>query len=394
MEGARWWNPPGEVDGVMNGSLEIGRVAGVPLRLHWSAPLLVVVLSMGLAGSVLPAWAPGHSASSYRLWAVAGALLLMASLIAHEGGHALVARRSKIAVKDVTVFALGGVTRMASATTAGSQGRVAGVGPVISLVLGGVCLGGSVLAGDVLHWPLPGGVLAWGGWTNILLAVFNLLPAAPLDGGRVLQALIWRVRGDRERAAQASGRCGQVMGTVIMAGGLFEFLRGIGSGLWLGLIGLFVVVVASAEVRRAQLFESLRGLPVAAAMRPVITGQEWQSVDRFLTETAWHAGDQPIIPVTDLDGHPSGYVTAPVLHAVPEARRPTIRVRDVAMPLERCVLAEPKEEITDVLERAAMSPSAPVLVVNQQHVVGMVTGADLARARSGPSPHARTGNGH
>ncbi|WP_078869590.1 MULTISPECIES: site-2 protease family protein [unclassified Streptomyces] len=385
----------------MNGSLEIGHVAGVPLRLHWSAPLLVVVLSIGLAGSVLPAWAPGHSASAYRLWAVVGALLLTASLIAHEGGHALVARRFKIAVKDVTVFALGGVTRMASATTPRSQGLVAGVGPLISLVLGGLCLGGSVLARDVLHWPLPGGLLLWGGWTNILLAAFNLLPAAPLDGGRVLQALIWRIRGDRERAAQASGRCGQVTGAVFLAGGLFESLRGTGSGLWLGLIGLFVVVVASAEVRRAQLFASLRGLPVAEAMRPVFTGQEWQSVDRFLTETAGHAGDQPVIPVTDLDGRPSGYVTVPLLRAVPEVLRPSTRVRDVAAPLERCVLAGPEEKITEVLERAAMSPSAPVLVIDHHRLVGMVTGADLASARGRlpdpperPPPDARAGHGH
>ncbi|KOT40503.1 hypothetical protein ADK41_12035 [Streptomyces caelestis] len=384
----------------MNGSLMIGHVAGVPLRLHWSAPLLVLVLSIGLGGSVLPAWAPGHSASAYRLWAIAGALLLTASLIAHEGGHALVARRSRIAVKDVTVFALGGVTRMASPTTARSQGLVAAAGPAISLVLGGLCLGGSFLARDVLHWPLPGGVLAWGGWTNIVLAAFNLLPAAPLDGGRVLQALIWRVRGDRERAARASGRCGQVAGTVMAAGGLFRFLHGTGAGLWLGLIGLFVMAVASAEIRRAQLLESLRGLRVAEAMRPVITGQEWQSVDRFLAETARHAGDQPVIPVTDLDGRPTGYVTVPVLRAVPDARRPATRVRDVAVPLERCVLARPDEMLTDLLERAAMSRAGPVLVVDHHHVVGVVTGADLAGAggrhsdpRGRPPPDARAGHG-
>ncbi|MEW1866628.1 site-2 protease family protein [Streptomyces caelestis] len=384
----------------MNGSLMIGHVAGVPLRLHWSAPLLVLVLSIGLGGSALPAWAPGHSASAYRLWAIAGALLLTASLIAHEGGHALVARRSRIAVKDVTVFALGGVTRMASPTTARSQGLVAAAGPAISLVLGGLCLGGSFLARDVLHWPLPGGVLAWGGWTNIVLAAFNLLPAAPLDGGRVLQALIWRVRGDRERAARASGRCGQVAGTVMAAGGLFRFLHGTGAGLWLGLIGLFVMAVASAEIRRAQLLESLRGLRVAEAMRPVVTGQEWQSVDRFLAETARHAGDQPVIPVTDLDGRPTGYVTVPVLRAVPDARRPATRVRDVAVPLERCVLARPDEMLTDLLERAAMSRAGPVLVVDHHHVVGVVTGADLAGAggrhsdpRGRPPPDARAGHG-
>ncbi|MBY8877361.1 site-2 protease family protein [Actinacidiphila acidipaludis] len=366
----------------MNGSVSIGRIGGVPLRLRWSAPLLVIVLSIGLGSGTLPAWAPGHSGTAYRIWAIAGALLLTASLLAHEAAHALAAHHAKIDVKDVTIFALGGVTRMALPASARSQGRIAAAGPATSLLLGGICLGGAALTRDALHWPLPGAVLAWGGFANILLAAFNLLPAAPLDGGRVLQAVIWRIRGDREGAARVSGRCGQVAGALMIAVGWLEFLARAGSGLWLALIGAFVTVAATAEVRRAELFQRLRGMSVADVMRPAVTGQDWQSVERFLAETAPRAGDQPVVPLTDLDGRLTGCVTMPGLRAMPASRRAVTRVRDVAAPLDRCVIARPDEPVTEVLNRAGLSSGGPVLVLDHEHVVGIITAADLV-LRSG-----------
>ncbi|WP_245771311.1 M50 family metallopeptidase [Actinacidiphila guanduensis] len=246
----------------------MGRIAGVPLRFHWSAPLLIIVLAVGLGGGTLPEWAPNHSQGAYRAWAVAGALLLGASLIAHEGAHALVARRVGIKVKDVTVFALGGVTRMGQATTARDEGVIAAAGPLTSLVCGGVGLGAAVLTHDVAHWALVSAVLAWAGWANIALAAFNLVPAAPLDGGRVLQAVIWRARGDRERAARIAARCGQVAGALLVGAGLVEFFAGATAGLWLVLLGWFLSMAAVAEVRRSTLTESLRGLHASDAMRP------------------------------------------------------------------------------------------------------------------------------
>lgn len=384
----------------MNGSVGIGRVAGVPLRLHWSAPLLIVVLAIGLGGGTLPVWAPGHSGGTYRIWAVAGALLLTASLVAHEAAHALTARRAGTEVKDVTVFALGGVTRMAPAAGPRTQGRIAAAGPATSLVLGGLFLGAAVLTRDVLHWPLPGAVLAWGGWANLVLGAFNLLPAAPLDGGRILQALIWRFRGDRERAARAAGRCGQVAGAALVAGGCLEFLTGAAAGLWPALLGLFVVMAASAEIRRADLFLALRGTRVAEIMRPAVTGQDWQTVEGFLADTAPRATDQPVVPVTDLDGRPTGCVTVPALRGLPAARRPITRVRDVAAPIDRCVLARADEPVTDVLDRAGLSAGGPVVVLDAGRVIGMVGAEDLLavlRRRSGTSVwpgSRRTGHSH
>ncbi|WP_435133990.1 site-2 protease family protein [Actinacidiphila sp. bgisy144] len=373
----------------MNGSPPLGRVAGVPLRVHWSAPLLIVILSVELASGVLPAWAPGHSHGIYDALAVVGALLLTVSLVAHEAAHALVARRAGVEVEDVTVFALGGVTRMGTAGKARDAGRIAAAGPLTSLLLGAVGLGAAALTGGVLHWTLPAALLAWTGWANVLLAGFNLIPAAPLDGGRVLQAVVWRLRGDREQAARIAARCGQVAGALMVAGGWLEFLTGGTAGLWLALVGLFVLLAAFSEVRRSMLFEAVRGLRASDAMRPAATGQDWQTVDRFVAETVPRAAGQPVVPVTDFDGRSSGVVTLAALRSVPPARREEVKVRDIAAPLDTCTLAGPDEQVTDVLDHAVTTAGRPILVMADRHVVGMITVEDLiALARRRPHPPA------
>lgn len=363
----------------MNGSVTVGRIRGVPLRIHWTAPLLVIVIGVGLGSSTLPAWAPGHSSTVYRIAALVGALLLAASLVLHEAAHALLARRAGIEVKDVTVFALGGVTRMGQATTPRTQGWVAAVGPLTSLLLGGLGFAGAVLTHDAFHWAVPAAVLAWTGWANVLLGVFNLLPAAPLDGGRVLQAIVWRLRGDRERAIRVAGRCGQVAGALMVLGGWVEFAKGGAGGLWLTVLGLFVSMAAYAEVRRSVLYDALRGVRVGEAMpTPVVTGQDWLTVDRFLAETVPRTGRR-VIPLTDFDGRPSGVVTVPGLLTVPTARRSEVRVRDLAVPLGRCTLAAPDDRVTDVLDRGGLTPTGHVLVLDEGRVAGILTPEDITR---------------
>ncbi|MFI0938452.1 site-2 protease family protein [Streptomyces sp. NPDC021020] len=376
----------------MNGSLPLGRIAGVPLRLHWTAPLLVAVLAYGLAAGVLPDWAPGHSGTAYGLWAVGGALLLTLSLLAHEAAHALVARRSGVDVKDVTVFALGGVTRMGTATTPRTAGLIAAVGPLTSALLGGVFLAAAVGVDAAPHGLLPAAVLAWSGWANILLAAFNLLPASPLDGGRILQAVVWRLRGDRDRATRVAGRCGQVAGALMVVGGWLEFLAGSGSGLWLALLGLFVVAAAGAEVRRSALAEAVRGVRVRDVMRPAVTGQDWQTVDRFLADTAPGAAGQPVVPVTDLDGRPTGVVEPAALRAGLAGRTAQVRVRDLAAPLAGCTLAAPDEQVGEVLEHGVLTAGRPILVLSDGRVAGMVTAQDvLGLVRRGKHPHPPAG---
>ncbi|MFJ9442284.1 site-2 protease family protein [Kitasatospora sp. NPDC101235] len=373
----------------MRGSASLGRILGIPLRIHWSAPVLVLFFGISLAGQTLPALVPGRSGTTYGLAGLVGALLLTVSLLLHETAHAVTARRAGIRVDDMTVFALGGVTRMGRAPSPGRQFAVAGIGPLTSLVLGGVFLGAGLGAERALHWELPAAVLLWTAWANLLLGVFNLLPAAPLDGGRLLQSVVWWRRGDQEQAERVAGRAGQAGGLLLCAVGWFEFLRGSGSGIWLLLVGFFIWSSAQAEVRRAVLVAALRGTRIGQVMTsPVTTGPDWFTLDRFLAEPAAHAG-LPVVPLVDVAGRPSGLLDLRRLAALPPARRAQLRARDLATPLSACLVAAPGDDLVEVLDRASAPP--PILVLDDGRVVGVVTTEDLDRIARARQPRATRG---
>ncbi|ADI09018.1 peptidase M50 [Streptomyces bingchenggensis BCW-1] len=364
----------------MNGSMRVGHVLGVPLRMHWSVPVLVALLAYGLGHETLPAWTPGHSNVVYAAASVIGAALLMGSLLLHEAAHAVAARKKGVAVQDVTLWALGGMTQMGRPRTAGVALLVAVSGPITSLVIGGVAIGAGIGAHGLIGWGIPAALLLWLGWANLLLGVFNLLPAAPLDGGRVVQAVLWWRTGDRERAERAAGRSGQIFGMAMIAFGWVAFIRGSTGGLWFALIGLFMVIIANAERQHATLTETLRGVRVADAMsHPVAAGADWLTVDRFIDEVAAPARHS-VLPVLDFEGRPSGLVSLRGLAAVPSGNRGMQRVRDVATPLSRCTLAVPGDLLNEVMERGARPGAGmPILVVDHGHLEGIVTAHDVTR---------------
>jgi Zn-dependent protease/CBS domain-containing protein len=362
----------------MSGSLKIGSIFGVPLRMHWSVPVLVVLLAYGLGSVTLPAWVPGQSDTVYIIASAVGAVLLMASLLLHEAAHAVTARRKGVTVEDVTLWALGGMTQMGRPPTAAVALAVALSGPFTSLVIGGAAVGAGFGVHELTGATVPTAVLVWLGWANLILGVFNLLPAAPLDGGRVVQAVLWWRTGDRYRAERAAGRSGQILGILLIAVGWIQFLRGFTGGLWLVLIGFFVMITANAERQRARLSTALDGLRVADAMSsPVVTGPDWLNVARFIDEVAVHTRHSAL-PLLDFEGRPSGIVELDKLAAVPGERRETVRVRDVATPLSKCTVAAPDDLLTDVLDRARPAAGMRILAMDGGHLEGIVTPHDLS----------------
>ncbi|MFC9243114.1 site-2 protease family protein [Streptomyces sp. NPDC057136] len=363
----------------MNGSVRVGRVVGVPLRMHWSVPLLVALFAYGLGSQTLPVWTPGRSDAVYAFAGVVGAGLFMGSLLLHETAHAATARRKKISVQDVTLWALGGMTRMGRPQTAASAFAVAVSGPLISLAVGGAALGAGIGLHALSGWAVPAAVLVWLGWANLFLGVFNLLPAAPLDGGRVLQALLWWRTGDQERAELASSRSGQVMGMLLVAVGWISLLRGAPGGLWLAFVGLFIMVVAGAERRRAALHTAVRGVRVADAMSsPVATGADWLTAQRFIDEVAVKS-HHSVLPLLDFEGRPSGIVQVRRLAAIPGGRRETLRVREVATPLSQCAVAAPGDLLSEAIDRLSLRTGMYILVADAGHLVGIVTAKDISR---------------
>ncbi|RZB13299.1 CBS domain-containing protein, partial [Streptomyces sp. F001] len=244
---------------------------------------------------------------------------------------------------------------------------------------GAAALGAGIGLGALSGWVVPSAVLVWLGWVNFVLGVFNLLPAAPLDGGRVVQALMWWRTGDRDRAERAAARSGQVLGILMIAVGWISLLRGALSGLWLMLLGLFVLIVAGAERRRAALAPALRGVRAADAMSsPVETCPDWWTVERCVEEVALRARHS-MLALIDFEGRPSGLLALPRLARIPAPQRGTQRVRDVATPLSQCTTCAPDDLLDDVLERLRPVSDMCILVTDGPNLVGIITMRDVSR---------------
>lgn len=363
----------------MNNSLRIGRILGVPLSIHWTVPLLVFLFGYSLGSQTLPAWLPGRSTTAYTVAGLTGALLLLLSLLAHEAAHALTARRKDIPVHDITLWALGGMTRMDKPPVPGAAFLVAVSGPLTSLVVGGAALGAGVGLGAGPGWEVPAAVMVWLGWANLLVGVFNLLPAAPLDGGRVVQAVMWWRTGDRERAERAAGRSGQIVGILLVALGWIAILGGSWSGLWLALIGFFVIIVAKAERQQASLVTALSGVRAADAMAgPAQTAPDWTTVQRFLDGPAMNVRHSTL-PLLDFEGHPSGLLHLPHLARIPSPQRETLRLRDVGIPLSRCTTCVPDDLLEEVIKKLRSPDGLPILVMDGRRLSGIITAQDILR---------------
>ncbi|WP_188189395.1 site-2 protease family protein [Nonomuraea sp. SYSU D8015] len=380
----------------MRSSFRLGRIGGVVVGLNVSVLFIVLILVVGLAFGRFPVVFPGYSLTAYMLAGLASAVLFMVSLLAHELAHALVARRHGIEVPQITLWLLGGVAELRSEPrTPGADLRIAVVGPVASLACG-VLFG--VLALLVSGAPLAAGMFAYLAGVNVLLAVFNLVPAAPLDGGRVLRAALWARWGDRIRAAIAAARAGRVFGYVLIALGFVQVLTGLGfQGLWLVLIGLFLVNAASAEEQQAQLGATLHGVRVGDVMSPhpvVAHPDETVSglIDRLVMSRRLST-----YPLVDVDGAFLGLVTLNRIRQVAPAERATTRLRDIACPPGDVPRAVPDEPLTGLLGRMGGCADGRAVVLDTSgRLVGLLTPSDISRAiqtaglhGNDPYPHPR-----
>lgn len=369
--------------GSVRQSIHLGRVAGISIGAHWSVLFIAALLAYGLSVAVLPAGAPNHSGPAYVVVAIIFAILFLVALLAHELAHALVARREGVGVKRITLWLLGGVSELdKDAPTPRAEFFIAAAGPITSLLIGGVSVAGVFVADAAGASRLVVVALQWLAGVNILLGVFNLLPGAPLDGGRVVRALVWKLRGDRDQAQIASDNAGVVLGVVIAALGLLQTLlsRNL-SGLWLVLLGWFLTTAARAESAGVRLNRALEGRSVRDIMAgDPIYGRADQSIDEFVkTTAAQHPHDT--YPILDEGRRPVGLVRLDDLTRIPTTERMRLPLRAATEPSATV----PTVRVDEPASAAArgLSPTTPlVAVTDHDMLVGVVATRDVSHAIS------------
>jgi Zn-dependent protease/CBS domain-containing protein len=369
----------------MNGNLTLGRLGGVQVRIHWSWLVVFALIVWSLAATVFPSQNPEPSDGVHLAMAVAAALLFFASVLLHELGHAWQARRDGLEIDGITLWLFGGVAQFKGAfPNPGAEFRIAIAGPLVTVVLSG---GFALLALAGLPSAVDG-VAAWLGYINLTLLVFNLIPALPLDGGRVLRAALWRARGDLGWATRVAADVGRGFGYLFIALGVLMFIvEGSFSGAWLAFIGWFLLQAATAEARYVATEQALAGLHVRDLMvrNPVVVDPDI-TVGHFLDEVA-SSRRFTTYPVVDRGGRPIGLLAFRSVAAVPRSEWDTRRVRDTMIALDQVPLLAESTSAVDALADLSSTPGQNRgLVVNNGDLDGLLSITDLARALEARRP--------
>jgi Zn-dependent protease/CBS domain-containing protein len=359
-------------------TIKLGRLFGIEVGFNWSLVFIFALIAWTLATGVLPQADPALAQSAYWLAAVVGAFAFYVCLLAHEMAHALVARRSGVKVAGITLWLFGGVSRLdGEPKSAGAEALIAAVGPLTSFVIAAVAYGLSLATSAS---GLVSDLFAWLAIVNTALGVFNLVPAFPLDGGRLLSSLFWWRQGTRQRGVHSAVRIGRLVAYLMIGIGVIELLTGsVIGGVWLAFIGWFLLSAGSSEEAGTAMKAALRTVPVSAAMTsPVVTIPDWLTVEQFLESVAPNH-QFTTYPVHDPGGALTGVVRLSDLVKVAGSRRSDERLNAVARPIADVPTSRPDEDLASLIERVGLRLENRVLVFDQGRLVGIVSPVDVAR---------------
>ena len=325
--------------------------------------------------------------------AVVTAVLFFVCLLAHELAHSLVARAHKLPVRGITLFALGGVSTIEKeAADATTEFLIAIVGPLTSVVLGAAmfwsakAVAGSLDAGS----QTPGiAILYWLGTINLGLGVFNMLPGFPLDGGRVLRALVWWITGSMDRATMIAARAGQGMAVVFIVLGIYQFFRGAGlNGLWIAFIGWFLLQAAGANYQEVEVEHALAGVRAGDLMsRDCAQVPGPTSVQDFVDEFLLRTGRRCFF-VTVRDGI-AGLITPHEVRALDRTLWPVTPVQQIMKPLDKVRAVAPETAAMEALELMAREDLNQLAVISDHRVEGMLSRSNiLGRCNRGGNSRA------
>jgi len=360
----------------MNETIRLGSIRGIRVGIHWTLLVIFGLLTWSLAGGQLPHAAPGHPNAAYWFAALGAALLFYGCLLAHELAHAFVARHRHIEVEGIVLWLLGGASKLkGEAADPDGEFRIAIAGPATSMVLALAFFGLSRLAGAGHPASLLAGVLGWLGWINGLLAVFNLLPAFPLDGGRILRSALWRRYRDKAAATAVAARAGAAFGYGFVGLGIIGFLASGGGfdGLWLALIGWFLLSASRSEAQASALTGQVAVSLVRDAMTPnPLTVPTWVTLDRLMEEGVYKRRLSSF-PVVDTDDRFAGLVTLARMNRIPPERWNHVTAGWIASPVAETVTASPDDELMSIAEQMLASADRRAVILADGHkVVGIL----------------------
>ena len=364
----------------MESTFTLLRVRGIPIGVHWSWLLVFAIVVWSLATSLFPATYPNLEGSTYVVMALVAAAAFFGSVLLHELGHALRGVREGVAIEGITLWLLGGVARLrGNPPSPPAEFRVAACGPAVTLVLS-AGFGAAALLGDRVGWPDSAqGVVDYLARINGLLLAFNLVPALPLDGGRVLRAWLWHRQQSFTAATRSAARVGQGFGFLLIAIGLLGLFDGSGpGGIWFVFLGWFLLQAAQAEVTMAQLRRALAGRKVGDVMTPdpVVVSPDTPVAELF---DRVRPGDRfSSYPVVE-GGRPVGLVSLRMAAALPPTERGTRTVADVMKRIDDVPSATPDQDVFDVLTKLEGDPGRAV-VTEDGRLVGVLSGPDVLRA--------------
>jgi Zn-dependent protease len=360
----------------MESNIKLGRLLGVEIGLHYSWLLIALLIAFSLATRfqmLHPDWGSGVA----WLTAIVTAALFFASIVVHELSHAMVAKMRGLPVHSITLFALGGVAKIEKeAADTKTEFWMGIIGPITSAVIGLLFLGLSWLLG----WAAlsePGtpvmAMLVWLGYINMLLAAFNMLPGFPMDGGRVLRAIVWWKTGNMAKATRIASLTGMALAFGFIVLGIVSFFQGAGfGGLWIAFIGWFLLNGARASYAHNEVNERLRGVRVADVMArdcPTVEGNT--NLQTFVDEHLLHTGGRCFLIVEN--GATAGLITSNEVKAVARARWPYTTVSDAMVPIERLKTVNPEMPVAEAMETLGRANVNQLPVVSNGRLEGIIS---------------------
>jgi Zn-dependent protease/predicted transcriptional regulator len=363
-----------------NRGIDLVRIAGIQIAIDFSWVIIFLLVLFSLAAGYFPTAYPGHAAGAYWGIGLAATLLFFVSVVIHELAHAVVANRLGQPVRRITLFVFGGMAHLSrEPRNPRTEMMIAAVGPLTSFLLAGVfraCAAGSANAG---FGPLSVAMFSYLGFINLALAVFNLLPGFPLDGGRLLRGFLWMRWGDLRRATARAAGWGSGIAFGLMALGMLQVFGGaLTGGLWLIFIGMFLRGAAGAGYRAVLVEEALSGTRVRDVMidDPVVVPAEATVSEVVENAFLRHGfGGFPVGRDHDIEG----LVSLRQVRAVRPEERRWRRVRDVMQPAGSGFRIAASAPIADALKRMVDSDNGRLLVTDGDRIVGLVTRTGITR---------------